>query len=532
MTLAATASDIADICRTGIPGYDPWAEPAGCVFDPVRAQLAVDFFPAFLAHQKGEWAGRPLTLERWQAAIVGNLFGWYRPDGTRRYRQAFILVPRKNGKTTLAAGIPILCLFTDGEPGAEAYVAAAEREQAGICYGLALAMVLASPELAPLVRPYKTFKSMEIPSLAAIFKALSSDAETKHGYNPHVVIADEVHAHRSRELCEVLHTGTGARRQPLEIYITTADYERESYCNELHDRARFARANPGGDPYFLPVVYEAADKDDWTDPELWKRVNPNYGVSVKPDYLAAECARALAEPSYLNTFKRLHLNIRTGQDVAWLNLEHWKACPRFEDHELTGPCYGGLDAGATSDLSAFALYWPAVHAVRVWCWVPEAQLGGKNRIQYHAWHASGALLSTPGDVTDYEFIRAKINELSKAHQIAAIGYDPWNITSLSTAMANEDGLPMKEFRQGTVTMNEPCKALERMVTARELRHNLDPVLTWCAGNAAVRPDSNGNIRVVKPDGKSHKKVDAIVAAAIAIGMSLLSEPVNDPQIYT
>lgn len=525
-----TAS-IETICRTGIPGYDPWRDAGDCVFYPGRAEMACEFFPRFLSHHKGEWGGRPLELEPWQMAIIGNLFGWYRADGTRRYRQTFIYVPRKNGKTTLAAGIPLLVLFTDNEPGAEAYTAAADRDQAALCYGLALQMILASPDLAPLVKPYKSFKSMEIPHTSGLFKALSSDADTKHGLNPLVFVADEVHAHAKRDLCEVLHTGTGARRQPLEVYITTADFEQESYCNELHDRAKKVRDIPGHDPHFLPVLYEASIDDDWTSPDVWKAANPNYGVSVKPQYLEAECRRAMQEPSYMNTFKRLHLNIRTGQDVAWLSMEHWKNCPPLTDADRRGPCFAGIDAGMTSDLSVLALYWPDTGAVGVWCYCPESQLGGKNRIQYYMWKEQGHMTATPGDVTDYGFIRNDARRLNEQFKFVAIGYDPWNFTSQASVMADEDGLPMMEFRQGTVTMNEPCKAVERMVTSHELRHGMHPVLTWCASNAAVRPDSNGNIRIVKPPGGSHKKVDAIVAVAIAVGMSMLAEPVAAPQIF-
>ena len=307
-----------------VPGYDPQATAGDCWFDEEAADKVVGFFADCLVHVKGEFAGRPFLLEPWQQAIVANLFGWKRPDGTRRYREAFIFVPRKNGKSILAAGICIYMLFCDGEWGAEIYCAAAERDQAALVFDVAKQMVNHEPVLRDACRIYT--KAITIESMGSTFKAISADASTKHGYNAHCAVIDELHAQKNRELVDVLITSTGARRQPLIVHITTSDFERPSICNEKHDYASKVRDGIIEDRAFLPVIYEAGRDDDWTNPEVWAAVNPNYGVSISKEYLAHECQRAQEAPTYENTFKRLHLNIRTEQDVRWISMERWERC--------------------------------------------------------------------------------------------------------------------------------------------------------------------------------------------------------------
>lgn len=326
--MLATA-DIAEIARL-IPGYDPWSDAGDCVFDEALAAESVEFFPALLKFTEGERAGSPFELEAWQAAIVANLFGWYRPDGTRRYREAFVFVPRKNGKSCLLAGLLLHELMRGNEPGAQLYSAAAEREQAALIYRHAAQMVAQEPELSVRCACKPSMKVIErTDGEWCMYKALSADAFTKHGLSPSFVVVDELHAHPNRELVDVLLTGTGARRQPLVVYITTADYQRPSICNEKYEYAVKVRDGSHSDPAFLPVIYEAAESDDWTDPEVWKKANPNYGISVREEYLSRECEKAKATPGYENTFRRLHLNQRTQQDVRWLSMDAWNSCSEF-----------------------------------------------------------------------------------------------------------------------------------------------------------------------------------------------------------
>ena len=277
-------------------------------FDEEAAAQAVEFFSRFLKHQKGEFAGKPLALDTWQVdEIIRPMFGWRRPDGTRRYRTVYVEIPRKNGKTTIAAGIGLYLLFADKEQGAEIYSAAADRDQAAIAFDLARSMVEAEPALKRRAKVYR--RSIVAEGTGSSYKVLSADARSKHGFNAHGIIFDEIHAQPNRELYDVLHTSTGARRQPVEFLITTAGvYEPESIAWQLHDYATKVRDGAIDDPTFLPVIYGAPSEADYRDPAVQAAANPGIGVSVKADYLLAESRRAEEEPSYENTYRRLHLN--------------------------------------------------------------------------------------------------------------------------------------------------------------------------------------------------------------------------------
>jgi phage terminase large subunit-like protein len=511
-----------------LPAYDSEATAAPAdYFDAEAAQLALDFFPECLQFIEGERAGEPFQIEPWQQAIVAALWGWRREDGTRRYREALIYVPRKNGKTPFCAGLVLLSMFTDGEPGAQLYSAAADRDQAAIIFKHAAGMLAREPALASRAKIYRSFKSIEYPAQGAVYKALSSDAETKHGLGASLVIVDELHAHRDGELVEVLLTSTGARRSPLTIYITTADFERPSICNRTHTYASGVRDGAIQDRSFLPVIYEAGPDDDWTDPAVWSRTNPNLNVSIKLEYFERLCERAKAEPSYENTFKRLHLNIRTGQDVRWLPVEAWEAC-RQELPDLIGrECYAGLDLSTTTDISAFVLAFPGAP---LWIvphfWIPESKLKNRaDRVPYRVWERAGLLTVTPGDVVDYDAIRAGIVELGQKYSIQEIRFDPWNATQLATQLAEQEGFELTQMRQGFVSMNAPTKELERKILGRTLAHGGHPVLSWMIGNVAVKMDPAGNI---KPDkSKSSERIDGVVAAIMALsGCMAASEPAD------
>jgi phage terminase large subunit-like protein len=289
--------DLREIAKL-IPGYDPFATAAqGDWFDEKAAQKACDFFPRYLTHVKGKLAGKPFQLKSWQKAIIANIFGWKRADGTRRYREVFIFVPRKNGKSLLSAGIILCAMFLDKEPGAELYSAAADRDQARLVFEMAKAMVLNNPSLASRANVFKfsiTLKSDETTS----YKAISSDAHTKHGYNTHLAVIDELHALADRELVDVLTTSTGARSQPLIVHVTTSDFERKSICNEKHDYAKKVRDGIRSESTFLPVIYEASNDADWKDPLVWHTANPNLGISFTEQFLQTECKRATEEPAF------------------------------------------------------------------------------------------------------------------------------------------------------------------------------------------------------------------------------------------
>ena len=525
---------------TMLPGYDPFVDAGDCWFDEEAAQLACDFYPECLIHIKGPKGGEAFELENWQKAILGNLFGWKRPDGTRRYRTAFILVPRKNGKTPLIAGIVLETMLFDNEYGAEIYSAAADRDQAKLVAGWVKGMIRKNPDLDRMTKIYQ--HSVQVVNEDGIetgtfYKPISAEAGTKHGYNSHVVVVDELHAQPNSELVEVLETSMGARSQPLMIYITTADYARESICNTTYDYAEKVRDGIIDDRAFLPVIYEATLDDDWTDPKVWAKANPNLGVSVSLDYIQSACRKAQESPAFENVFKRLHLNIQTEQAVRWLQMDKWDACNEpFTPESLHGKaCWGGLDLSSKIDLSSLVLVFPPedendIYRVLPFFWVPGDSMERrykKDRVPYPMWQQQGFIEETMGDVVDYSFIRRRVNELGEIYSIQDIGYDPYNATHLAQELADQDGFNMVEFRQGFISMNEPTKEVERLVISKQISHNGNPVMRWMASNVCVRVDAAGNI---KPDKeKSNEKIDGIVGLVMGVGRAIFGE--NQDSVY-
>lgn len=505
-------------------GYNPVSTAGGGdYFDVDAAERGVRFFEMFLTHTKGELAGQPFVLEPWQIAVTGCIYGWKRTDGTRRYREAFIYVPRKNGKSSWCAGFALGGLLLDDEEGAEVYSLAADREQAALVFQQAKIMVERDDQLSTHLKPFRY--SIAYPKTNSYYKPLSSEANTKHGGNTHLAVIDEVHAIEDGELIEVIETSTGSRRQPLLIYITTADYKRESKCNELHDYALKVCDGTIEDPSFLPVVYEASIEDDWTDPEVWAKANPNYGVSIKPEYIERQCRKAKENPSFENTFKRLHLNVQTEQDIRWLQLHQYDECPSTppsEEDLANYPCWGGIDLASTTDLTAFALYWPQFNYVKLQCWLPEDRYRTKrNQMTYGTFVNEGSICITPGSAVDYGWVRNSVLEAANQYRLQDIGYDPWNATQFAIQLQEEDGIEMVQFRQGFASMNEPSKALERMIVERQLNHGGCKALRWMIGNATKKEDPAGNI---KPDkSTASQKIDGVVASIIAIGRSMFSD---------
>jgi len=504
-----------------IPGYDPIITAGDCVFDELAADLVIGFFAECLHHVEGSKAGQPFILEDWQKAHIGCAFGWKRADGTRRYREVFEYVPRKNGKTTTLAGLILFAMMCDGEPGAQVYSAAAEKEQASLVYRQARGMIQQEPELLQRCKIYTALKSITIEDTSSVYKALSAEAYSKHGLNAHFVVIDELHAQPNRDLVDVLITATASRRQPMVWHTTTADYVRESICNKKLEYAHKVRDGVIDDPFFLPVIYEASIDDDWTDPDVWAGVNPNLGVSVSMEYLERECKRAKEEPSFENTFKRLHCNIQTEQDLRWLQMHEWDLCPGLQPDMEGQECFAGLDLSQTTDLTALALYFPQSHCMKWWFWCPADNAHKRERrdgVPYMTWADQEYIDLTSGNVIDYGYVRQRINELSKQYKIKEIGYDPWNARQVALQLQDEDGLPMIEFRQGFISMNEPSKYLEGLVIQHKLNHGGNPVARWMASNVAAKTDPAGNI---KPDkSKSTGRIDGIVAAIMAVGCSI------------
>jgi len=525
-----------------LPDYNPFEQAGDCWFDEEEAQYALDFFEECLTHIKGPKAGQKFELEPWQQATVACLFGFKRQDGTRRYREAFIYVARKNGKTPFAAGMLLYGLLCDGEAGAEIYSAAADRDQAKLVFGWVKGMIRQNRQLEARTKIYQnSIVELDPESqtdTGSFYKAISAEGKTKHGYNSHLIVVDELHAQPDRELVDVLDTSVAARAQPLIIYITTADFARESICNEKYDYACKVRDGIIEDMALLPVIFEADKDDDWTKPETWLKANPNLGIAVTPEYLMAKCKKAQDSPAFENTFKRLHLNIQTEQDIRWLQMEKWDACKEGIGLDaMEGvPCFAAMDLASNTDLACYMklfamedgmfaafpkFYVPADNA-----WRREK----RDKVPYVTWHKKGFVTLTDGDVIDYATIKADLERDWERFNIVELAFDRWNFEALRQQFVAE-GIPeekMISFGQGYVSLSAPTKELEKIVLSQKLIHNNNPVLRWNASNVSVEIDAAENIKPSKK--KSTEKIDGIVALVMALGRAI-TQPAEEGSVY-
>ena len=495
-------------------------------FDKKAASKAIGFIETFITHTKGELTSRPLILEDFQKKIVGDLFGWKnKKTHYRKYRTAYIQLPRKNGKSTLCAAIGLYMLFADDERGSEIYSAAGDRSQAGIVFDIAKGMVHNNSELTKRGKVFRNSITNE--SKGNYYQAISSDSKTKHGFNANCIIFDELHTQPNRDLWDVLTTSTGARRQPLTIAITTAGYDRNSICYEIYSYAKKVQDKAIEDETFYSCIYEAEAEDDITCEKIWKKANPNYGISLKKSYMEIESQRAVEVPSYQNTFKRLMLNIWTDSISVWIPNNEWSVCHQdFDYNSLDGKeCWGGLDLASTRDISAFVLLFKEddKFITLPFCFIPEENAkkrSERDRVDYVTWIREKHIIATEGDVADYNFIKAKINELSKKYRIQSIAYDRWNASQLVIDLQN-DGANMSPFGQGFVSMSAPTKELEKLIVAKQLIHNDNPCMNWMLSNVAIQEDPAGNIKIAK--NKSKEKVDGMVALVMALGEYMTEE---------
>lgn len=514
-----------------------------------KAERVRKFIETYCTYSKGEWAGQPFKLLPWQwEEIVRPLFGTLTPDGSRQYRTCYIEVPKKQGKTEVCAAIALYMLTNDGEEGPEVYVAASDREQAGILYQAASAMARANPTLARNLKCLDSRKRIVYAKKNGFLQVLSHESYTKHGLSPSCVIVDEIHAHPNDELWNVLTAGTDyARKQQVVMVITTAGiYDKNSIWWKLRTRAQQVKAGIIQDPRFLPVLYLAdPETDDPTDEKLWKRVNPSLGQIFTLDKIRQDYEEAKNDPVDYANFLRFRLNIPIRQRARWMPMDKWDACAAAPDHDaLAGrACYGGMDLSTTIDLTAFALVFPpetedAPYDVLVKCYCPEEGIEKRSRVDkvpYNVWSDQGYLTATPGNVVDYEWVKKDIFDAAKRYKLQTIGFDSWNATQIATdIMAElnpsnyEKGFQCVEMRQGARTLNEPMKFLLGLVMRGQLRHGGNPVLRWCADNMTVRLDPNGNMAPDKS--KATDRIDAMVALIMAAGQAM-SKAVTGPSIY-
>ena len=526
---------IRDIARQGLTTFPYY-------FDETDAAAPIKFAHFECRHSKGEWAGQAVILEPWQQFIFGSLFGWKRKsDHTRRYRVAYIEVPRKNGKTTVCAVIGPYLTFLDGEPGAEVYCVATKKEQAKILFDEAARMVRTS-SLAPIVEVLKNNMNDGLSKM----EPLGRDSKTQDGLNVHGSLIDEVHKHKSSEMIDVIQSASGARRQPLRIEITTAGtYEPTSVCWLHHEYSRniLEAASEDSDAFnddeWFAFIASADPDDDFADPKTWKKANPNYGVSVKESYMASECARAAKMPSERNVFERMHLNRWPQQNERAIDIRHWIKCKeRTPLSELLGrKCWGGLDLAATMDQNAFALVFPSLLPgddsvdVLVWYWMPGEGILEKQRAhmaQYVTWADQGHLILTEGNVADYDKIRTDILSICSRYDVQEIAFDRWNQAQIVPKLMDA-GAPMVPFGQGFASMNNPCKEVLRLIASQRFRHGGHPMLHWNAANVQAKYDEAQNMKWDRRHVNT-QKIDGLVAATMGLGRLMLSQA--DPKSAT
>ena len=492
----------------------------GIWWDQKSCDRALRFF-AFLRHSKGEMAGKPFVLSDWQQFVIGCLFGWKRADGSRRFREAWLEVPRKMGKTTLAAGVALLLLTADGEGGAEVYSGATKRDQAKLSHGEAKRMVKASPELSRRIDVYRDNLSIE--KTNSKYEPLGADADTADGLNPSGLILDEVHAWKGREFWDVLDTAMGARREPLKFCITTAavDARQETVYDEQHKQAKNILDGRYPNDSIFAMIFTIDDGDDWREESSWHKSNPNLNVSVGINYLRDAFTKTKGSPASINAFKRLYLNVRTASVDGWLPMDLWDRCglETFDESELVGrECFGALDIANSSDLAAWVKVFPWEDGYRLLCrfWCPnEARdtRGQKLRDILAPWIDSGLIEATEGNEIDLKAIEETVKTDAAIYSLRDVAFDPWNATATAQNLSLE-GIEMFKFLQSIRSYNEPARLLESLVRQGKLWHNANPVLSWMAANTTIKTDGIGNIM---PDRKkSANKIDGIPATIMAL----------------
>jgi len=479
----------------------------------------VEFINA-LTHTKGAFARQTFNLRPWQVRIVKQLFK-KRPDGLRQYRTCLLMLPRKNGKTELAAAIALYGLLADGETGAQVYSAAADRDQASLVFGVAAQMLRNDPTLDAACYIVESQKKIVHRASGSTYRAISADAYSKHGVDASLIVYDEMHAAPDRRLYDVLSTSMGARRQPLFLVISTAGFDRHSILWELYTHAKKVQERPALDPSFLPILYEAPAGADWTKRRVWQRANPALGDFRSLEEMQILAARAQAIPAQENTFRRLYLNQWTEQASRWLALSAWEACetPIARANLRGRRCYVGMDLSTTTDLTALVAVFPDATGFDVLAefFVPAERIRERSRrdhVPYDEWARQGRLTATPGAVVDYDAIRGVLHTWAAEFALQQIAFDPWNATDLVSRLQQQDGLPCVSMRQGFASLSAPTKALEQAVLSRRLRHDGHPVLRWNVSNVAVESDPAGNLKPSKT--KSTERIDGVVALIMAV----------------
>ena len=511
---------------------------AGSHYDKEKADRAVDFIQK-LRHTKGKWYNKPFVLLPWQEQIIRDIYGIVKEDGTRQFTTAFIEIPKKMGKSELAAAVALKQLCADGEQRAEVYGCAADTNQASIVFDVANDMVRLCPALKKRIEIRKSSRLMTYRPTNSRYKVLSADSDTKHGFNVSAVVFDELHTQPNRKLYDVMTKGSGdARTQPLFFIITTAGDNVHSVCYEVHQKAKDILSGKKHDETFYPVIFGADEDDDWTEEKTWYKANPSLGITVDVGKVRAACESAKQNPAEENVFRQLRLNQWVKQAVRWMPMKLWEACDFPVDASaLEGRvCYGGLDLSSTGDITAFVLVFPpeedgGKYSVLPFFWIPEENMEqrvNRDHVPYDIWHRQGYLETTEGNVIHYGYIEQFIEALGERFNIREIAFDRWGATE-TTQILEGMGFTVVRFGQGFKDMSPPTKTLMDMVKEQRIAHGGHPVLYWMMDNVVVRKDAAGNI---KPDKeKSNEKIDGVVALVMALDRAVKNGNNSGASVY-
>lgn len=508
------------------------------IYNKDLADYAVSFIEC-LTHTKGTWAGKAFTLLPWQEQIIRDLFGVVKPNGYRQFNTAYIEIPKKMGKSELAAAVALLLCCGDNEERAEVYGCAADRQQAAIVFDVAADMVKMCPALHRRVKILASQKRMVYLPTNSFYQVLSAEAYSKHGFNIHGVVFDELHTQPNRKLFDVMTKGSGdARMQPLYFLITTAGTDTHSICYETHQKAVDVLEGRKIDPTFYPVIYGADETDDWTDPKVWKKANPSLGVTVQMEKVQAAFESARQNPGEENSFRQLRLNQWVKQSVRWMPMEKWDKCAfAVNEEELAGRvCYGGLDLSATTDLTAFVLVFPPEeqtdkYQILPYFWIPEETVDlrvKRDHVPYDVWKKQGFIQTTEGNVVHYGFIETFIERLGERYNIREIAFDRWGAVQMVQNLEGM-GFTVVPFGQGFKDMSPPTKELMKLTLEEKIAHGGHPVLRWNMDNIFIRTDPSGNIKADKE--KSTEKIDGAIAMIMALDRAIRCGNDNTASVY-
>jgi len=524
---AAAQRHLDDLARAATDAY-PYE------FRPELASRAIAFIE-LLRHVKGKWGGSRLVLEPWQKFQIASIFGWVRKeDGLRRFRSVYLEVPRKNAKTTILGGIGLYMLVADNEWGAEVYSAATTRDQAKIVFDIAQQMARMDGEFRARFGVEVLTHSVLVKETASKMLPLSAEGSTLDGLNVSCALIDELHAHKTPTVHDVLDSATGSRSQPLLVKITTAGsnragvcYDQRGYLTKILNSTLRAHGGLGyrvegecaEDERFFGVIYTIDDGDDPFDEATWAKANPNLDISVEREDLRSMAQVAKVQAARLGEFLTKRLNVWVNADSAWMNMAQWDACGNLDmkREAFAGePAYIALDAAFRKDLFAKIVVVRRGDRAHVFgrYYVPEALLQRKGLEQLRAWVADGWIRVTPGEVLDIEAVREELRDDLEHFDVVEVPYDPWQLTQFSGEMV-EDGAPMVEMRATVQNFSEPMKHLDAMVAEGKLEHNGDPVLAWMISNVVCHYDVKDNIYPRKE--RSDQKIDGAIALIMAIG---------------